>query len=483
MIVGRQQAFSVVPTLAPSIAVTWSVDEPSCGSITAAGLFTAPSTAGTCHVRLVVAGQSDVIVPVTVVGAPVATSFLQPDSEFFVAPPLFGFAYHTVIDFDHDGYPDVLAGWGPLEPRGPGRIQALRNDHAGRFTDETPLVFGGSSPTPTHARNFVTADFTGDGVLDVFVADHGLDGPPFPGAQSLLLVGTSDGRLLDETSARLPASIAFTHDACAGDVNGDGAVDLYLANIWAPARVGPTIYVNDGTGHFSSQPARIPASVSDLTFGYTSCAFADVDSDGDSDLVLGIDGYNSLNTTPLLLNDGSGRFTFAPGGAMPSARPLTPIEIHVDILDFNKDGAPDVLRTTTSLEPFYSTRCLELLVNEGDGTFRDRSDLLAQPCRNIGDWLIARTAEFDGSGWPGIVAGSQSGGFAGSEGGGGTDALLLVRGDAGAAQAGIVDRSSSMPASRVYDVLPADFDADGDVDVLVVSGGGYFTLVRNALRP
>ena len=72
------------------------------------------------------------------------------------------------------------------------------------------------------------------------------------------------GGKLSDASANLPAEYGFTHAAAAGDVNGDGAPDLYVGNICCGAP--PGILINDGSGGFrglSRLPARLPARLPD----------------------------------------------------------------------------------------------------------------------------------------------------------------------------------------------------------------------------
>jgi hypothetical protein len=79
----------------------------------------------------------------------------------------------------------------------------LINDGTGGFTDKTSQIISGPIPQTIHPRKIVIADFNGDGKPDIFIADHGYDVAPFPGAQSTLILSTPDGHYVDAT-ANLP---------------------------------------------------------------------------------------------------------------------------------------------------------------------------------------------------------------------------------------------------------------------------------------
>ena len=86
-----------------------------------------------------------------------------------------------------------------------------------------------------------------------------------------------------------------------GDVDGDGRPDIFLASVEHPA----ALYHNDGGYHFTDVTK---ASGLDFTgIATTSAVLADVDGDGDLDLIVGTFG----GPVKLYLNDGKGHFTDA----------------------------------------------------------------------------------------------------------------------------------------------------------------------------
>lgn len=91
--IGSSQQFNATVTGAANTAVTWSVQEgPSCGSVSASGLYTPPSTVGTCHIiatsvvgGITAAATATVINPVTVVIQPLTVTLSMNQTQQFTA--------------------------------------------------------------------------------------------------------------------------------------------------------------------------------------------------------------------------------------------------------------------------------------------------------------------------------------------------------------------------------------------------------------
>lgn len=96
----------------------------------------------------------------------------------------------------------------------------------------------------------------------------------------------------------------------AGDVNGDGRPDLYLARLEGPN----ALYLNLGDWRFREAAAESGVAAGDRFS--TGSTLVDIDGDGDLDLLLtSIEGPKSL-----FLNDGTGRFTEAPDAGLRDSR-------------------------------------------------------------------------------------------------------------------------------------------------------------------
>jgi hypothetical protein len=133
-------------------------------------------------------------------------------------------------------------------------------------------------------------------------------------------------------------STEATRNASLADMDGDGDLDLVFANVvFAGGDPQARLLRNVGGGRFEDVTDRaLPPGVS----GFIDLEFADVDSDGDPDLV-GV----AFPASPvgLWLNDGRGTFVRAPAGVMPT----TVVQgIEVEVGDVNGDGRRDVYVAT-----------------------------------------------------------------------------------------------------------------------------------------
>jgi FG-GAP-like repeat len=299
----------------------------------------------------------------------------------------FGSVYVTdaigSADFNGDGLPDVVYTTANSGSTSTFAMQFAVNKGDGRFVDGGTQLFEGAVPRTQGGGRLVIADFNNDGRPDVYYADSGAEAAPNPpGFHDTLVLSTPDGKLVDAT-ANIPQFHDFTHSAAAADVNGDGSIDLYVGNLGGgPLCCAPMLWLNDGTGHFQVSSGLLPASVADGS-AFTASAFADVNGDGSPDLILGggHDCPESPNPAEVLLNDGAGHFHVLPGALPP--KPLGPTTETLDIkpVDLNNDGHVDLVVASTSapvpLVDCYSTgylgRIVQILINSGDGTFRDET--------------------------------------------------------------------------------------------------------------
>jgi hypothetical protein len=328
-------------------------------------------------------------------------------------------------DFNGDGLPDVVYTRANSGSRSTFGMQFVLNRGHGRFVDGPDKLFAGPVPRTQGGGRLVVADFNNDGRPDVYYADSGAEAAPNPpGFHDTLVLSTPDGKLVDAT-ANIPQQSDFTHSAAAADVNGDDSIDLFVGNLGGNAGYSGNccsiqIGLNDGTGHFHVASGLLPPDIEDGNKNsFTASAFADVNGDGHPDLILGgshgcTNGLAPRNPSQVLLNDGSGHFNVLAGALPP--KPFGPTTETLDIkpVDLNHDGHVDLVVASTDAPPHatdcysdaYRGRIVQILIKNGDGTFRDETatrlpqDTHAQSFDYIKNLTLA---DLNGDGAPDIL--------------------------------------------------------------------------------
>lgn len=168
-------------------------------------------------------------------------------------------------DLDGDGDADLVLGGAPGTPSA-----VLRNDDAGGFTEVSADLPLGSAVYGVSSINL--ADLDGDGLLDIYLAVLG--GP------DQLLYNLGDWVFADEADIRAPVDRGVSMGSIATDLDGDGDLDLYLTY---DARQSNRLLRNDGTGYFSDDTPRTILGYAGFGMGVDA---GDVDGDGMLDLYI-----------------------------------------------------------------------------------------------------------------------------------------------------------------------------------------------------
>lgn len=380
---------------------------------------------------------SSFYVDATATHVPIAPSLHATDSVF--------------IDVDHDGDLDVVVS----VEHGVNRLYL--NDGKGRLTNKRG-AFGKVIHDSEHVR---AADFNGDGNMDVvFVAEAD--------EVHQLFLGDGKGSFTD-VSDRLPAA-SQGNGLALGDVNGDNLPDIIIGSTgetdYAPdAKIIPArnlLFLNDPKrpGHFINATDTHLPKTNDQT---ESIALADMDADGDLDMVLA----SPAHPNRLLLNDGKGRFT----DASDRLELLVPMETRdVHVLDVNQDGHIDIVFFSITSNNFGWDKDPQtrLLINDGKGRFKDET-AKRLPAHVFSSWA-GTVVDFNSDGKPDLLVGAiQVPGFVPLQ-------LQAWQNDGqGRFKDVTLEVVPGITVGRSWNMGQGDLDGDGKADIFI---GGWGTQAR-----
>lgn len=188
----------------------------------------------------------------------------------------------------------------------------------------------------TNPYSVATADFDGDGILDLAVANYNSNNVS-------VLLGEGDGTF--GTSAFFSVGNGPVSAIVAGDFNGDSHLDLAVAN-WYSHNV--SILLGNGAGSFGFSANYAVGSYP------RAIASADFNEDGHVDLVTPNSNAGSLS---VLFGNGIGGFPSS------STVPVGTTPCSVSIADFNEDGHLDIAETNAD------SRNVGILLGNGSGGF------------------------------------------------------------------------------------------------------------------
>jgi Tfp pilus assembly protein PilF/peroxiredoxin len=269
---------------------------------------------------------------------------------------------------------------------------------------------------------------------------------------------------LDYWAANLDAVFAPRgmghHGVSVGDFDGDGLDDMYVSQ---PEGLPNRLFRNKGDGTFEDVTEAAGVGVLDRT---SAALFADVDNDGDQDLIL------LTRSGPLLfVNDGKGRFTRDPD-AFQFKKPLQGTLTSGAMADYDRDGFLDLYLCTYGYfigvsedkagppAPYHDAHNGSpkvLLRNDGHGRFVDVTEEVGLDQNNDGFSFAAAWADYDEDGWPDLLVANDFGRKNLYHNDGPVNGKIRFRDVAKAA--GVEDYGAGMSAAFV------DYDNDGHLDI------------------
>lgn len=330
---------------------------------------------------------------------------------------------------------------------------------AQQFQHQVGMIPG----TPRWTEGVEAADVDNDGDLDLFFAD----GEGFSSAgvkrQNVLVVNkkieTGILSFTDESVARLGVHVSNGKGVATGDIDADGWVDALYCNAF---NTDPAfLYVNQG----AANPGFF--TFDGVARGFTTVVaaggamFADVDDDGDLDVVMNNNYLGSGSGKPRLYrNNGAGVFTLDATGFAAAPNKSTHMDVQMVDLDgdFDLDLWGDNRATNAGGNHF-------LMLNDGTGVFSDASALQPASSNSVYE---SEVGDLDGDQDIDLFLVSLSGFAEGS-----IRNNLVPSGTLG------FTAQSPFGSEDDNEVALYDYDMDADYDVFIGSLGAREKLYRN----
>jgi ASPIC and UnbV/FG-GAP-like repeat len=310
----------------------------------------------------------------------------------------------------------------------------------------TRITVGDAVTDGRYSEGALWGDIDGDGDIDLFVAN-------IVGQDNLVFLNDGAGNLAATDGGAVTSDGGFSYGGCLADFDNDGDPDLYVVNGGASQTVANFLYRNDG-GTFTRMTTGAP--VTDLGGSWSSSP-ADYDLDGDLDLFVA--NFNQNNA--LYRNDGGLSFTAVTAGPVVTDGGSS---LGSCWSDYDDDGDPDLFVFNAD----FASGVLNFVYrNDGDGAFvRDLSFPLGTAARNSvsGAW-----GDVDNDGDLDLVVANYA-----------SQNNQLFRNDGGGAFANVTPVSGIAAGGASVCPALADWDDDGRLDLFLSNdNNGNNHLFRN----
>jgi hypothetical protein len=394
------------------------------------------------------------------------------------------------LDYDADGWQDILLingmDW-PGHKRAKSPLRLYRNNRDGTFTDVTQRA---GLDLEMYGMGVAVGDYNNDGFPDILVTCVG---------QNRLFHNTGKGTFVDVTrSSGLGGRLSFSTSALWFDYDRDGFLDLFVCNYvkWSAehdvfcsldgkqksyctpeAYRGETCWLFHNRGNGTFEDATAASGIFDTSSKSLGVALLDYDRDGWSGLLVAND--TQPNKLYRNLHDATFKDVGVEAGIAFSTEGKARAGMGVDTADFDNSGVPGIAITN------FDNEMIGLFRPTGKGTYDDVAVEagVGIPSQNtLGFGCAFLDADLDGS-VDLIVANGHI-----------DETVRNIRGNVGYAQPPQLFLNDGRGkfrdvASAVGDsfrqpkvgrgLAYADFDRDGDLDLLVTTNNGPAYLYRN----
>ena len=393
------------------------------------------------------------------------------------------------LDYDGDGWQDILLingmDW-PGHKRQRSTPRLYKNNRNGTFTDVTKSA---GLDVELYGMGVAVADYNNDGFPDILITCVG---------QNRLFRNTGKGTFLDVTRfSGLSTHQAFSTSALWFDYDRDGLLDLFVCNYvrWLPehdvfcsldgkhksfctpeAYRGDTCWLFHNRGDGTFEDVTATSGIFDSSSKSLGVAMLDYDQDGWPDLLVA----NDTQPNKLYKNLRNGKFkdVAVEAGLAFSTEGKARAGMGLDVADFENSGRPGIAITNFDNEMIGLYRAVR------PGTYDDISIAagVGLPSKNsLGFGCAFLDVDLDGSLDLAVANGHIE------------ETVRNIHGNVGYAQpphlflnqgakfqdvAANVDAEFAQPKVG-RGLAYADFDRDGDLDILLTTNNGPAYLYRN----